>query len=146
MLKSALTEQLSSGTKQAEKTFAPLGLLQNPAFPCLRHAEGEVEGAGDAVSEANTGLPEVDVPDIDSMQLAGTLPPMGSVPKDRVAFLQYVLAFSCVLVDYAAQYTCVWAALHRGLRSPHSGRHQTTGKSVIQQLLLLILATSSLEM
>jgi hypothetical protein len=50
------------------------------------------------------------------------------------------------LVDYAAQYTCGWAALHRGLHSPHSSRHHTTGKSVIHHLLLLILATSSLEM
>lgn len=97
MLKSALTEQLTGGAKPVEKTTAPLGLLQNPAFPCLRHAEGEVVGAGPAQSTEQDAEPEVDFNEIDSVHLAGTSAPLGSVPKDKVTSICYVGVVSCTL-------------------------------------------------
>ena len=94
MLRSALTEQLTGGcAKPVEKTFAPLELLQKPAFPCLRYAEGEVIGAVPVVDDSSE-LPEVDIPDIGSVQLAGTSAPLGSIPKDKVRCFYCVRVFS----------------------------------------------------
>lgn len=93
MPRSTLTEQLTGGAKPpAEKTFAPLTLLQNSAFPCLRYSEGEVVGALPIFEDA--GLPEVDIPDIGSVHLAGTSAPLGSVPKSKVIpFLLWLYIF-----------------------------------------------------
>ena len=94
MLKSALTEQLTGGgAKPVEKTFAPLDILQKPAFPCLRYAEGEVVGAVPSC-EKSDGVSELDIPDIGSVQLAGTSAPLGSVPKDKARFFYSVRVFS----------------------------------------------------
>lgn len=69
-MRSALTLQLAGEQQgspvQREKTKAPLKLLGDPAFPCLRHAKGEV------VEEIeSTGYEEADVA---SMTLPGTAP------------------------------------------------------------------------
>ena len=94
MLRSALTEQLTGGgAKPLEKTFAPLDILQKPAFPCLRYAEGEVVGAV-PIPENSGGPTEVDMPDVGSIQLAGTSAPLGSVPKDKVQCFYSVRVFS----------------------------------------------------
>lgn len=97
MLKSALTEQLTGGAKPVEKTSAPLGLLQNPAFPCLRYAEGDVVGAQPPLPDIDAAQDEVDIPDIASVPLAGTSAPLGSVPKDKVTLHVLVIGAWCAL-------------------------------------------------
>jgi hypothetical protein len=92
MLKSALTEQLATGCggwpQGAEKTRAPMDLLSNPAFPCLRFADGPVIGAS-IESAQSADSQEVDVPDIAAVKLAGTTAPVGSVPTDKVHFISH---------------------------------------------------------
>jgi hypothetical protein len=75
-MRSALTAQLAGEQQcvpvQREKTKAPLKLLDDPAFPCLRHAKGEV------VEEIeSTGYEQADVA---SMTLPGTAPSSSLAP------------------------------------------------------------------
>jgi hypothetical protein len=73
MLKAALTaqdrgESPANGAPETVKTS--LSLLHNPAFPCLRHAKGEVIEDVDAMEGH-------EVVDISSVRLAGTAPSIG---------------------------------------------------------------------
>lgn len=80
MLKAALESGTAPERKlAATPTKAPLDLLNNPAFPCLRCAKGEVVEA--------PPLPEdgtFEAPDISTLNIAGTSVPIGSVPKGKV--------------------------------------------------------------
>lgn len=69
MMRSALTEQLAGGKPQAppsKPTNAPMTLLSDPAFPCLRYAKGEVVEAIES-----SGYEETDT---STMELPGTAP------------------------------------------------------------------------
>lgn len=84
--KSALTEQLATGKSQApaaDKTSAPLKILSDPAFPCLRYAKGEVV---EADKEDAGGFEETDVAKLD---LPGTAP-SSSLKPDQVRKLECV--------------------------------------------------------
>ena len=68
-MRSALTEQLAGAPAAAverETTSAPIALLDDPAFPCLRYAKGEVM---EAIPSAG-----FEQPDVASMSLPGTAP------------------------------------------------------------------------
>lgn len=80
MLKAAL----EGGTAPERKTLAvstraPLDLLTNPAFPCLRHAKGEVLEAPPAPEDGT-----FEEPDISSLNIVGTSAPIGSIPAGKV--------------------------------------------------------------
>lgn len=80
MLKAALAGDTAPDRKVAAvHTKAPLDLLQNPAFPCLRYAEGEVIEAPPAPEKGT-----FEAPDVSSVQFAGTSLPIGSIPADKV--------------------------------------------------------------
>jgi hypothetical protein len=112
MLKSALTAQLANGNglaeKNAETTVAPLDLIHNPAFPCIRYAKGDVVKAEQKVSEADdTGY---EIPDMSKLSLAGTAAPIGSVPTGKV----YLTLISCKVVGRNCP------------RMPHAAKDATT--------------------
>ena len=89
MLKAALEGSTPPDRRvTAVQTRAPIDLLHNPAFPCLRHAKGEVIEAPPA-PEAGT----FEAPDISSLILAGTSAPIGSIPADKVKVLNELYCF-----------------------------------------------------
>lgn len=70
-MRSALTSALAGDAQpppKREQTQAPMGLLSDPAFPCLRHAKGEV------VEAVQSGSGYEETPDVASMSLPGTAP------------------------------------------------------------------------
>eukprot|EP00892_Ulva_mutabilis_P007810 jgi/Ulvmu1/5400/UM022_0195.1 len=82
MLKAALEGGTAPDRKVAAvHTKAPLDLLQSPAFPCLRHAEGEVIEAPPAPEDGT-----FEAPDVSAMHLAGTSAPIGSIPADKADY------------------------------------------------------------
>jgi hypothetical protein len=93
-MRSALTEQLAGVKPQApagEPTKAPLKLLGDRAFPCLRYAKGEVVEAIES-----SGYEETDVSNI---ELPGTAPSSslraGMVRCQARALENVVLELSC---------------------------------------------------
>lgn len=64
-MRSTLTEQLAGGKPQAhpaQETNAPLKLLSDPAFPCLRYAKGEVVEAVESSGYEETDVSKVELP------------------------------------------------------------------------------------
>lgn len=82
-MRSALTSALAGNAQpppKREETAAPLALLSDPAFPCLRHAKGEVVEA----VQSSGGYEEADVA---TMSLPGTAP-SSSLKKGMVRALR----------------------------------------------------------